>query len=203
MATSTRKRAIELWRTALPGGDPEQTARILFACDNPPGTAEVSGSQDALGIVMPGLNKLNYKGRYWPDSTDTCHEETVLQWLEQRLYLLTLGPRESGYSVLSDTHISPEGAAALASAAEDCWAAILHCDAPAFGDAFRRSFEAQIAMFPHMAGESVFQLIDQYRTKALGWKLSGAGGGGYLILVSETPVEKAIQIKIRRRWTVE
>lgn len=199
MATSTRKKAIELWRTALPDGNPEQTARLLFAFDNPPGTKEVSGSQDALGIVMPGLNKLHYQGAYWPARIESCHDEAVLEWLEQRLFLCSLGPRQSGYQVLSDTRVSPEGAAALAAAAEACWSALLRRDAPAFGVAFRRSFEAQIAMFPQMAGEEVFQLIDAHRQQALGWKISGAGGGGYLILFSETPIEGAVGVRVRRR----
>jgi len=32
----------------------------------------------------------------------------------------------------------------------------------------------------------------------LGWKLAGAGGGGYLALISEKPVNNAMKIKIRR-----
>jgi mevalonate kinase len=42
------------------------------------------------------------------------------------------------------------------------------------------------------------ETIEKYRDTALGWKLSGAGGGGYIILVSEMPIENAIQIRIRR-----
>ena len=37
------------------------------------------------------------------------------------------------------------------------------------------------------------------RTTALGWKLSGAGGGGYLTLFSEQPITGALRVKIRRR----
>ncbi|MFN0015849.1 MAG: adenylyltransferase/cytidyltransferase family protein [Saprospiraceae bacterium] len=199
MATSTRKKAVELWRTALPVGDPEQTGKLLFAYENPPGTTEVSGSQDALGIALPGLNKLHYTGNYWPDSIESVHDDAVLDWLEAHLYLVTLGPRTQGYSVLADTQITPEGAQALAIAAENCWQAVLNRDAEAFGTAFRQSFEAQVAMFPHMADADIFRLIEQYRDTALGWKLSGAGGGGYLILVARQPVEPAIRIKARRR----
>ncbi len=202
MATSTRKKAVELWRTALPGGDPEQVAKLLFAYDNPPGTKEISGSQDTLGIVMPGLNKLNYAGNYWPESIESVHDEAVLQWLEEHLFLVTLGPRTQGYDVLADTHLTPEGAQALAEAAKNCWQAILNQDAVAFGDAFRRSFEAQVAMFPNMADAGVFQMIEHYHDQALGWKLSGAGGGGYLVLVSERPIERAIRVKARRRVIV-
>jgi len=202
MATSTRKKAVELWRTALPAGDPEQIAKLLFAYDNPPGTREISGSQDTLGIVLPGLNKLNYASNYWPERIESVYDEDVLRWLEERLFLVTLGPRTQDYDVLADTRLSPEGARALAEAAESCWHSILARDAAAFGSAFRRSFEAQVAMFPNMADSGVFQMIEQYRDLALGWKLSGAGGGGYLVLVSEQPVEPAIRVTARRRISV-
>lgn len=62
----------------------------------------------------------------------------------------------------------------------------------------RKAFEAQIAMFPNMMYDDIQEEIDRHKDSVLGWKLSGAGGGGYLIFVSEQPVEKAIQIHIRR-----
>jgi galactokinase/mevalonate kinase-like predicted kinase len=68
----------------------------------------------------------------------------------------------------------------------------------AFGKAMRESFEAQIAMYPNMVTPDIFEAIDKYNAQPLGWKLSGAGGGGYLIFVGETPLENAIQIRIRR-----
>jgi cytidyltransferase-like protein len=199
MATSTRNKAMELWKTALP---PVIRSRLHACCsafDNPPGTKEVAGSQDSIGIVMPGLNKSNYAGNYWPASIESVHDEDVLAWLEDRLYLVTLGPRTSDYDVLSDTKIDASGARALAEAAEGCWKAVLEKDAVAFGHQLRLSFEAQIAMFPHMVDEGILNMIEQYRKTALGWKLSGAGGGGYLILVSEVPIEPAVRVKIRRK----
>lgn len=202
MSTSTRRKAIELWRTALPSAPPEQTAKLLFSYENPPGTKEVAGSQDAIGIVFPGLNYLYYDGQYWPERITSIHDESVLSWVEQRLWLVPLGPRESHFSVLDDTQITAEGAAILAEAADACHAAILARDTEAFGAAVRASFEAQIAMFPLMVNEEIMTQIADYQHQALGWKLSGAGGGGYLVLVSETPVTPALNIKIRRNTSL-
>ncbi|MCC6396381.1 MAG: adenylyltransferase/cytidyltransferase family protein [Bacteroidetes bacterium] len=198
MASSTRRNAIELWKTELPGGDREKLAKMLFRFENPPGTEIISGSQDALGIVLPGLNKLHYAGGYWPDHIQSCRQEDVLEWLENRLSLVTLGPREGGFSVLADTRVDSASASRLAVAADKCWDAILQKDAAAFGRWFTESFDAQAAMFPHMMDGPVREVIDMYRNRALGWKLSGAGGGGYLILVSESRISGTIQIKIRR-----
>lgn len=54
-------------------------------------------------------------------------------------------------------------------------------------------------MFPHMINETLANMILEYKDQALGWKVSGAGGGGYLILVADHPVENAVRIYIRRR----
>lgn len=198
MSSSTRRRAIELWRTHLPSGDREQQARVLFSYENPPGTKEVSGSQDSIGIVFPGLNRSYYEGGYWPTRIESVLDEDVLAFIEQHLYLVELGPRVDGFSVLADTCIDETGAKALADSADDCWSSILAKDVRAFGEAFRRSFDAQVAMFPHMVDDGIRAAIAKHAPNVLGWKLSGAGGGGYLVLVSETPIQGALQLSIRR-----
>lgn len=200
MSSSTRNKAIELWKSKIPDGDPILLSRILFSYENPPGTKQIAGSQDALGIVMPGLNKLFYESNnYWPSRFEKNEDESILSWLESILYLIPLDPRQSNYDVLSNTHINEEGAKNLATATEACWEAICSKDIKAFGKSFLDSFHAQIAMFPNMLDELTAQTIEQYKNKGLGYKLSGAGGGGYLIIVSDEPIENGIQIKIRRR----
>lgn len=199
MASSTRRKAIDLWGPRLPVDDPERLAKMLFAFDNPPGTRYVSGAQDTIGIVYPGLAYHYYEGDYWPTRIEAVHEEAVLQFIEQSLYLIPLGPRGPEYDVLSQTNITRENARALADAAQGCWDAVLRRDIHAFGACFKDSFESQVRMFPLSMNEMVSGMIDQYRDRALGWKLSGAGGGGYLTMVSDRPIEQAIRIIIRRK----
>lgn len=198
MSSSTRKKAIELWRSHLPDGDREQLARMLFCYENPPGTTEVSGSQDSIGIVYPGLNRLHYDGGYWPGRIESVNDEEVLVFIEEHLQLVPLSPRGYGFNVLSNTRIDCTGSKELSDAADTCWSALLAKDARAFGDAFCRSFDAQVAMFPHMVDDGIRATIAQYANNALGWKLSGAGGGGYLILVRREQLPGTLRIKIRR-----
>jgi len=169
MASSTRRKAVELWGTKLPVFPEEKLAKLLFCYDNPPGTQEISGAQDAIGIIFPGLNKSYFEGKYWPTKIESVHDEQVLCFLEDSLYLIPLGPRYSGFNVLSDTTFNTQKAKALADAADNCWKAILERDLDAFGMFFRLSFEAQIAMFPHMVNDSIFQLLDSYNI----WRKDG------------------------------
>lgn len=201
MATSTRRAAHEIWGNRLPVDDLEKVARILFCCENPPGKDYVSGSQDSIGVVYPGLARADYGGEYWPDKIQHVVEPRLLDFVEGALYLRPLGPRDSEYDALSVRHIDEAGARALATAADDCWSAILDMDLERFGGAVLAGFDAQIAMFPHMTNVGVEALIDQYRDTALGWKLCGSGGGGYLVLVSETPIEHALRVVVRREIT--
>ncbi|MHB9056491.1 MAG: adenylyltransferase/cytidyltransferase family protein [Paludibacteraceae bacterium] len=199
MSTSSRKKAIELWQTNIPDGDKEKLAKTLFCFENPPGTKYVSGSQDSLGITLPGLNRFYYnKGEYWPAKMENILDEGTLEWIEQQLWLIPLFPRKAGYDVLANTKIDEEGAKALSQAADRFWKALMDKDAEAVGKAFVDSFEAQVVMFPNMVTPEILKQLEYYKQDAFGWKISGAGGGGYLILFSEKPVENAIQIRIRR-----
>jgi len=199
MSSSTRKKAIQLWQTDIPEGNKEILAKTLFSFENPPGTKVVSGSQDSIGIVFPGVNKLNYgKENYWPDSIEPETNNEILEFIENHLWFITLTPRIGDFDVLADTKINQPNAKNLADAAIKCWKAIKSRDLELFGLAFRESFEAQVAMFPHMLNPDIIEIIETYKNEALGWKLSGAGGGGYLVLVSGKPVKNAVQIRIVR-----
>jgi cytidyltransferase-like protein len=201
MASSTRARAIELWQTEIPVGDLEKLARVLFSYENPPGADCFSGSQDSIGIVYPGLNRLDYKGTYWPEKITSVEDEGILKWLEDHLYLVPLGPRTGGFDVFKGKRITTANVRSLAAAANQCWNAILKQDVQQFGRFFRESFQAQTALFPAMATANVRSAIRLYSKTALGWKLAGAGGGGYLVFVSEREIPGAIKLKIRRKPT--
>jgi cytidyltransferase-like protein len=198
MASSTRRRAVELWHTDLPKDDRHKLARMLFSYENPPGTVQFSGSQDSIGIVFPGLNRLDYRGAFWPVKITSVDNEDVLTWLEQHLRLVPLGPRKSGFDVFKGKRITPGRVRALADAADGCWRAILKRDLEAFGQNFRASFEAQVSLFPAMSSPKVRATLREYSNTALGWKLSGAGGGGYLVLITKNEMPGAIKLKIRR-----
>ncbi len=200
MATSTRKKAIELWNDHLPMERPEKLAKMLFRYDNDPGAREVSGSQDSIGITLPGINRFYYeKGEYWPSAFETISDPAIINWLEKRLYMLTLWPRTADYNVLRDTHISEENVKKLTSAAEKTWDGLIAMDIQKFSEGFRNSFESQVRMFPGMLNNRIEKIIDTFRNEALAWKLSGAGGGGYLVLISENPIPDSFQIKIRMK----
>jgi len=199
MSTSTRNAARKLWPYQLPLDHPEKLAEMLFRFENEPGRSEISGAQDAIGICLPGLNRHYYNNKYWPEAIISCHEEDVLCWLEEHLCMILLWPRKQGLNVLEDTNIDKPHVEALATAANDCWNAILQKDLKAFASSFLASFNAQVAMFPAMMSLEIADVINQYKNKVLAWKMAGAGGGGYLAFVCERPLDNSIRIKIRRK----
>ncbi|MDD3385651.1 MAG: cytidyltransferase, partial [Bacteroidales bacterium] len=199
MSTSTRNAARRIWPYQLPPERPEKLAEMLFRFENEPGRTEISGAQDAIGICMPGLNRHYYDGHYWPSKIESCHDEEILSWLEEHLYMVLLWPRPAGFNPVPGAQLTAEGVQALTRAAALCWDAILERDLHAFAQQFKASFEAQVSLFPDMVNPQIQKVMDSYREVALAWKLAGAGGGGYLALVAEKPVPGAMRLKIRRK----
>ena len=216
LSTSTRNMIRKIWPVQLPDMDPEMLAKLVFCFENDPERSDgiISGAQDSIGICMPGLVRHYYDNRFWPAKIESCHDGKVLSWLEEHLCLIAIEPRSPGCSVVEGRDITEAKVRALASAADDCWKAILECDLEGFAAAYSASFEAQVSMFPGMinpvstAGERpnvrVAEHISRYSSLpgVLALKMPGAGGGGYLALVckdSDSFPEEAIRLKIRRK----
>jgi cytidyltransferase-like protein len=199
MSTSTRNAAKKIWPNYLPFEKPEKLAEILFKFENTPGSSMISGAQDAIGICMPGLVRHYYNDGYWPTKFESIHDESILGWLEDHIQMVLLWPREQGLDLLGETYINEENVKSLSNASEEVWTAIENKDLDKFSEGFLKSFNAQVKMFPAMVNDKILKEIEKYKTKALAWKLAGAGGAGYLILVSDKPIEGAMKIKVRRK----
>ena len=204
MSTSTRNAIRKIWPYELPAYRPELLAKLVFCFENEPEKdGHISGAQDAIGICMPGLNRHFYNGHYWPERIESCFDENILTWLEEHICLVEMFPRRDGVSVIANSDITAEGVKALTTAADRCWDAIMNRDLGCFAEAYKASFEAQIAMFPSMIQPGVQEIIDEYSSRdgVLAWKMAGAGGGGYLALVCKNKnnfPQEALAITIRR-----
>jgi cytidyltransferase-like protein len=206
LATSTRNMIRKIWPYQLPNMEPEMLAKLVFCFENDPERSDgiISGAQDSIGICIPGLCRHYYHNRFWPEKIEICQDETVLSWLEAHLVMIPMEPRQQGCSVVEDKDITEAKVKALAKAADDCWDAMMKKDLTAFAAAYKASFDAQVAMFPAMIQDCVPTYIERYRDAVLAYKMSGAGGGGYLACVVENASvfcqkhEEAFPLTIRR-----
>lgn len=208
LSTSTRNVIRRIWPYQLPNMDPETLARLVFCFENHPEREDgiISGAQDAIGICVPGLCRHYYDNHFWPEKIERCEDENILSWLEEHLCMIPMEPRKAGCSVVEGKDITTEKVKRLTLAADECWKGIMNMDLNTFVSGFRKSFDAQVAMFPAMIQGSVQSYIDKYSSieDVLAWKMPGAGGGGYLVcVVNDASMfcashSEAISLKVRR-----
>lgn len=208
LSTSTRNVIRRIWPYQLPNMDPETLARLVFCFENHPEREDgiISGAQDAIGICVQGLCRHYYDNHFWPEKIERCEDERILNWLEKHLCMIPMEPRKAGCSVVEGKDITTEKVKNLTFAADECWEGIMNMDLNTFVSGFRKSFDAQVAMFPAMIQGSVQSYIDKYSSidDVLAWKMPGAGGGGYLVCVVNdaslfcTSHSEAIPLKVRR-----
>ena len=193
MATSTRKTASALWGDSLPSRG-KATARLLFGAENPPGTSIITGSQDPYGICLPGLKYLYYDGEYLPESVDVIQDEETISWLESLIRLIPLGRRDSSFNIFEGARYEKDSVKKLAASAELCKKAIENRDKDMLGKSVTDSLKAQTELFPETLNTKVCFEILKYTNAVLGYKLAGAGGGGYLILITDKEIGHSIKV---------
>ncbi len=197
LATSSRDFGIRIWGDRYPEGDPVGNAKILFGAENPPGKKYVSGSQDHLGLLLPGVNRLYYDGGYWPDKIESTIEKEICDWLSDVIYMVRLKPRPEGYDPLKEMHLEKPFIKELGEAGDRCWNAILKKDINGLGKSMTDTLMAWKKILPLTVPERIMEEMEtKYFPCYPGAILSGSGGG-YAIIVSDKDIEGAIKIKVR------
>lgn len=204
MATSTRVVALRHWGGRMPSGDPRDLVRELYEAENR-GKAEPSGSQDMVGLLYPGVCRLDYdaavEGGVFPSRVESCADPAVARWLERVIKVLPLAPRPQPYEPLAVKNLDPAWAGRLGRSGRSCWDAILARDAAALGESMNECMRCWEALLPHVVRPpgSPFDmagLMRHYQERSHGAMYSGCGGG-YLYVVSEEPVPGSFGVQVR------
>lgn len=204
MAGGTREIALQRWKGKLPKGDPAMLVRELYEAENQ-GKAEPSGSQDMIGLIYPGINRLEYdyaaNGGVFPSRIESIQDAPAARWLERVLHLLPVGPRPPGYNPLGQKNLDKKWIARLGRSGQDCFQAIRRKDIRALGASMNECMKCWEAILPHTVRHPTLSidlkgLLGAYQKSYPGAMFSGCGGG-YLLVASEDPVPGAFKIQVR------
>jgi len=204
MATSTRYVAMKLWNGRLPERDPAQLVKELYAEENR-GKPEPSGSQDMIGLVYPGVNRLDFdfahEGGIFPCHIESNDDPQVARWLEEVIHMVPVAPRPEGYNPLRIKNLDAQWIRRLGQTGKDCYTAIVARDTQALGASMNACMKCQEAILPHTVRHptltiDLLGLLGYYQAAYPGAMYSGCGGG-YLYVVSEKPVPGAFRVTVR------
>jgi hypothetical protein len=197
LATSSREIGIRIWGDRYPEGDPLENAKILFGAENPPGKDYISGSQDHLGLLLPGINRLYYNGGYLPEKIDSTIDKDICDWLSNVIHLVPLKPRPEGYDPLKVMNLKKQFVRELGESGQYCWESILNKDIAGLGKAMTDTLILWKKILPLTVPDDIMEEIEtNYFPKYHGALTSGSGGG-YVFVVSENEVPGAVRIKVR------
>jgi hypothetical protein len=204
IATGTRKVAMQLWNRRLPAGDPAMLVEQLYAEENKD-KLEPSGTQDMIGLIYPGVNRLDYdyahKDGIVPKHIESNNDPTVARWVENVIHVIAIAPRPEGYSPLGVKNLSPDRVQRLGQTGKDCYDAIVNRDVAALGASMNECMLCWETMLPHVVRHpgiktDLVAIMKYYQANYPGAMYSGCGGG-YLYVASEEPVPGAFHVEVR------
>lgn len=206
MAGGTRHVALELWGNDLPRRPTAELVRELYWAENR-GKAEPSGSQDMIGLIYPGVNRLDYdsefEGGLFPVHIESNTDPAAARWLEEIVWLVPVNQRPPAYNPLGVKNLDPEWIRRLGNSGRDCFDAIAARDPAGLGAAMNECMECWEAILPHTVRHPSIHvdlkaLLAHYQSRYAGAMYSGCGGG-YLIVVSDEPVPGSMRVQVRAK----
>ena len=204
MAGGTRRVALELWGGGVPDRDRAELVRELYWAENQH-HVDPSGSQDMIGLLYPGVSRLDYdvdvEGGYFPAHIESNCDPGIARWLEEVIHFVPINQRPEGYNPLGIRNMDPQWIRQLGQTGKNCFDAIVAKDIRGLAASLNHSTRCWQAILPQTFEHPTLQLdlkriLSFYQRRYLGGMLSGCGGG-YVIVVSEEPVPGSLKVKVR------
>lgn len=158
------------------------------------------GKQDQYAAAVGGLNALRFDRQHVEVEPVRLPAGTLAE-LESNLLLFFTGATRSANTILSHQRRASkeEGSVAVASlhqikqAAIDTHAALERGDLRRYGEILAESWELKKQLAPGISNSRIDELYALARSRgAIGGKVAGAGGGGFLMVYCEPPAQSAV-----------
>jgi len=181
-----------------------------------------AGSQDHCGLMFSGVCKLHYEGgRHWPKQVTSLNDPSnpkqgaIFRWLESVLHIVEIPAvaRPTGYNAQEINHFKDPSvphatkvkmAQGIAEASEAAWEAILDQDSTKLGKALSDTMRAWAAPLPftvdpylgkdEQKSDDLKAFVAKYDAPNTKGCLFSGAGGGFLMVISDKPVEGAMKI---------
>jgi hypothetical protein len=204
IASGTRAIASRIWRNRLPKRPYAVLVRELYEAENK-GKADPSGSQDMIGMIYPGVNRLDFaidhEGGVFPKHIESLNAAKNARWLGEVLHLLPLEPRPEGYSPLGVKNLTPRWIGRLGESGKACFDAIKKMDLAALGASLNETMLCWEKILPRVVAHPLIKLdlkriLKVYQKHYPGAMFSGCGGG-YLIVASPEKIPGSFNVRVR------
>jgi hypothetical protein len=204
LASGTRKVALNLWGGGVPDRSRAELVRELYREENKD-RADPSGSQDMIGLVYPGVSRLDYdveiEGGYFPAHIESNCDPGIARWLEEVIHFVPINQRPEGYYPLDIRNLDPQWIGQLGQTGKDCFDAIVAKDIRGLAASINHSMRCWQEILPQTFEHPTIRLdlrrvLSYYQRRYVGAMFSGCGGG-YLIVVSGEPVPGSLKVEVR------
>jgi hypothetical protein len=204
IGTSTRKVAQRLWGSRIPDRPPDELVHELYHEENK-GSAAPSGSQDMVGLVYPGVSRIDYdyrhEGGVFPVHVESCTDPSVAEWAQTVIHVLPVAQRPAGYNPLDVMNIDPSWVKRLGDSGRACFDSLLARDLGGLQGSMNECMLAWMTLLPCTVRHRTVTvdlegILAWYQAEYGGAMYSGCGGG-YLFVATDREVPGSFRIRVR------
>jgi hypothetical protein len=204
IGTSTRKVAQRLWGSRIPARPPAELVRELYNEENK-ARREPSGSQDMVGLVYPGVSRIDYdirhEGGIFPAQVESNTHPEVVQWAQRVIHILPVAQRPPGYSPLDVKNIEPSWVRRLGASGSACFESFATRNLQGLQESMNECMRAWAALLPGTVRHPTITvdlegILRHYQAEYGGAMYSGCGGG-YLFVATDREVPGSFHVRIR------
>ncbi len=170
------------------------------------------GKQDEFATAFGGLNLIQFKPDGTVDVEPVQVEPRILHELQSNLMLFFTGTAHHSWTILKEQERSSSTSSGIAidalhrirELAEHMRALLVRGDLGAFGRALDEGWQAKKRVSDKISNSRIDKLYALAKDQgAIGGKITGAGGGGFLLLYCEKPFQQQLREAFRREGVRE